>query len=100
MQFSFSAAKDAASPMRSARPATRWRCGHRVEWNRSTSPRRRQSCYRGVSMAGKLVIVGTPIGNLSDMSSRAVEALKSADIILCEDTRHTRKLLLHFGIET
>ena len=51
-------------------------------------------------MAGKLVIVGTPIGNLSDFPPRAIEALKSADLILCEDTRHTRKLLTHFGIET
>lgn len=51
-------------------------------------------------MAGKLIIVGTPIGNLSDFSPRAIEALKSADLILCEDTRHTRKLLTHFGIET
>lgn len=48
---------------------------------------------------GKLLIVGTPLGNLSDMSPRAVAALKSADLILCEDTRHTRKLLTHFGIE-
>lgn len=51
-------------------------------------------------MPGKLVIVGTPIGNLSDLSPRAVEALKSADTILCEDTRHSRTLLTHFGIET
>ncbi len=50
-------------------------------------------------MPGKLLIVGTPIGNLDDMSSRAVEALRSATVILCEDTRHTRKLLTHFGIE-
>jgi 16S rRNA (cytidine1402-2'-O)-methyltransferase len=50
-------------------------------------------------MAGKLLIVGTPIGNLSDFPPRAVDALKSADLILCEDTRHTRKLLTHFGIE-
>lgn len=50
-------------------------------------------------MPGKLLIVGTPIGNLDDMSSRAVEALRSAAVILCEDTRHTRKLLTHFGIE-
>lgn len=50
-------------------------------------------------MAGTLRIVGTPIGNLSDLSPRAIEALKSADVILCEDTRHTRKLLTHFGID-
>jgi 16S rRNA (cytidine1402-2'-O)-methyltransferase len=48
---------------------------------------------------GKLLIVGTPLGNLSDMTPRAVEALKSASVILCEDTRHTRKLLTHFGID-
>ncbi len=47
----------------------------------------------------KLVIVGTPLGNLGDFSPRAVEALQRADLILCEDTRHTRKLLTHFGIE-
>jgi len=50
-------------------------------------------------MTGKLLVVGTPLGNLSDMSPRAIEALKSADVILCEDTRHTRKLLTHFGID-
>src|SRR5213075_1380049 len=50
-------------------------------------------------MPGKLLIVGTPIGNLGDLSPRALEALKSADFILCEDTRHTRKLLTHFGID-
>ena len=49
-------------------------------------------------MPGKLLIVGTPIGNLSDFSPRGIEALKSADLILCEDTRHTRNLLTHFGI--
>src|SRR5438128_1110655 len=50
-------------------------------------------------MPGKLLIVGTPIGNLGDLSPRALEALKSADLVLCEDTRHTRKLLTHFGID-
>ncbi|HEX6640576.1 MAG TPA: ribosomal RNA small subunit methyltransferase I, partial [Thermoanaerobaculia bacterium] len=48
---------------------------------------------------GKLLLVGTPLGNLADMSPRAVAALRSADLILCEDTRHTRKLLVHFGID-
>src|SRR5258708_9225334 len=50
-------------------------------------------------MAGKLLIVGTPLGNLGDFPPRAVEALQSADLILCEDTRHTRKLLTHFRID-
>src|SRR5207244_5634036 len=48
---------------------------------------------------GKLLIIGTPIGNLADLSPRAIEALKAADLVLCEDTRHTRKLLAHFGID-
>lgn len=47
---------------------------------------------------GRLVLCGTPIGNLDDMSPRAVAALRDADVIACEDTRRTRKLLSHFGI--
>lgn len=48
---------------------------------------------------GTLYIVGTPIGNLGDMTFRAVETLKNVDVILAEDTRQTLKLLNHFNIE-
>lgn len=50
-------------------------------------------------MNGKLVVVGTPIGNLGDLSPRAVEAMEQADFIAAEDTRVTLKLLNHFGIK-
>lgn len=47
---------------------------------------------------GKLVLCGTPIGNLEDTSPRVLRALETADVVACEDTRRTRKLLTHFGI--
>ena len=49
---------------------------------------------------GKLFIVATPIGNLQDMTFRAVDTLKNVDVIACEDTRTSRKLLDFYGIET
>ena len=50
-------------------------------------------------MTGTLYIVATPIGNLEDVTQRALRILREAHVIACEDTRHTRKLLNHFGIE-
>jgi 16S rRNA (cytidine1402-2'-O)-methyltransferase len=49
-------------------------------------------------MRGKLILCGTPIGNLEDVSERAKRVLSEADVIACEDTRRTRKLLSHLGI--
>ena len=51
-------------------------------------------------MSGILYIVATPIGNLSDITIRAVEILKKVDAVLAEDTRHTKKLFDHYGIES
>ena len=50
--------------------------------------------------AGTLFLVSTPIGNLGDMSHRAVEVLSSAALVIAEDTRHSRRLLDHYGIAT
>ena len=47
---------------------------------------------------GTLFVVATPLGNQEDMSPRAVKTLETVDLIACEDTRHSRRMLLHFGV--
>ena len=51
-------------------------------------------------MSAALYVIATPIGNLEDLSPRALRLLDEVDLIACEDTRHTRKLLSHFSIQT
>src|SRR4029078_12296365 len=75
-----------------------------------TAQTRQQSSSRRYVLRGQTIevpalsaglhIVATPIGNLRDMTLRALEVLAAADVIACEDTRVTRKLIDHYGVTT
>lgn len=75
-----------------------WPSG-KAEACKASIPQFESGCHLTLLVSIMLYLVSTPIGNLSDMSFRAVETLKNSDLVLCEDTRHSLKLLSHYGIQ-